>query len=48
MNHLAYTKIIDIADFSNPTLLPHLEDIARGEMLRFGLNKPEIIPDSKQ
>ncbi|AYG62423.1 class I SAM-dependent methyltransferase [Rhizobium jaguaris] len=48
MVHLPYTKIIDIADFSNPLLLPHLEDIARGEMLRFGLDKPEIVPDSKQ
>ncbi|ATU94002.1 class I SAM-dependent methyltransferase [Phyllobacterium zundukense] len=48
MNNLPYTKIIDIADFSNPVLLPHLQDIARGEMLRFGLDKAEIIPDSKQ
>jgi SAM-dependent methyltransferase len=48
MTDLSYTKIIDIADFSNPVLLPHLQDIARGEMLRFGLDEPEIIPDSKQ
>jgi len=48
MTSLPYTKIIDIADFNNPLLLPHLEDIARGEMLRFGLDRPEIVPDSKQ
>jgi SAM-dependent methyltransferase len=48
MADLPHTKIIDIADFANPLLLPHLEDIAQGEMLRFGLDKPEIVPDSKQ
>jgi SAM-dependent methyltransferase len=48
MTKLPFTKVVDIADFSNPLLLPHLRDIARGEMMRFGLSEPAIIPDSKQ
>jgi SAM-dependent methyltransferase len=48
MTELAHSKIIDIADFSDPVLLPYLHDIAYGEMRRFGLTEPVIIPDSKQ
>ncbi len=48
MTRLPYNKVIDVADFANPALLPHLHDIAYGEMRRFGLDQPEIISDSKQ
>lgn len=48
MTKLPYTKIIDAADFDNPELRPFLEEVALGEMRRFGLSEPEIIPDSKQ
>jgi SAM-dependent methyltransferase len=48
VNELAHCKIIDIADFSHPALLPHLRNIASGEMRRFGLSEPVIIADSKQ
>lgn len=48
MTNLPYSKLIDIADFSNPELLPFLLEISRGEMQRFGLTEPLIIPDSKQ
>lgn len=48
MSNLPHNKLIDLADFSHPELLPHLHDIARGEMVRFGLSEPMIVPDSKQ
>jgi SAM-dependent methyltransferase len=48
MTDFPYTKIIDIEDFDNPKLLPHLQHIAFGEMKRFGLDEPIILPDSKQ
>ncbi|PZO03511.1 MAG: hypothetical protein DCF30_02755 [Hyphomicrobiales bacterium] len=48
MTNLPFSKLIDIADFANPELLPFLQEISRGEMNRFGLTEPLIIPDSKQ
>lgn len=48
MSKLPHTKIIDIVDFTDPELQPYLVEMAKGEMLRFGLSKPVIIPDSKQ
>jgi SAM-dependent methyltransferase len=48
MSRLPHTKIIDIADFADPELQPYLIEMAKGEMARFGLPEPVIIPDSKQ
>jgi SAM-dependent methyltransferase len=48
MTELSYNKIIDLADFSDPVLRPYIEQIAYDEMIRFGLDAPEVIPDSKQ
>jgi SAM-dependent methyltransferase len=48
MTSLPFTKVIDIADFADPCLTPFLEEISYDEMVRFGLSKPAIVPDSKQ
>lgn len=48
MTDLPFSKLIDIADFADPKLLPFLHEISRGEMERFGLTEPLVVPDSKQ
>ncbi len=44
---MQFSKLIEIEDFSSEELTPYLQTIAEEEMAFFGIEKPVIIPDSK-
>lgn len=44
---MEYSKVIDLQDFDDSQLRPILEDFARVEMRRFGIDQPTVVPDSK-
>lgn len=44
---MEYSKVIDLHDFDDAQLRPILEDFARVEMRRFGIDQPTVVPDSK-
>jgi SAM-dependent methyltransferase len=44
---MKFSKVIDIEDFASEELIPYLRAIAEEEKEIFGIEKPIIIPDSK-
>jgi SAM-dependent methyltransferase len=44
---LQYNKVIDAADFHNGELIPFLREILYDEQVKFGLEEPIIVADSK-
>jgi SAM-dependent methyltransferase len=44
---LSYNKVIDAADFHDCELIPFLKEILYDEQVKFGLDEPIVIADSK-
>ena len=46
MTAFPHNKLIDIGDFDRAELRPLLEEVARDDMVRFGLDAPAVSPDA--
>lgn len=47
-NNFNYSKLIDIEDYEDSSLKPILEELAKEDSIRFGLEEVVVIPDSKK